>query len=73
MKIVLVALLVIQLIKELHAVVCTAPKPYQYGGICYAECPWSPPTVTYLDTLTSTCVTGNSLLYPSLYRTDLFR
>ena len=72
MKILLVALLIVQFIQKLGAVVCPADKPYQYNGLCYSECPWSPPTVTYLDTQTNTCVTSNFLSYSSLFWTHLF-
>jgi hypothetical protein len=61
MNILLVAVLIVQFIQELGAVACPADKPYQYNSVCYSECPWSPPIVTYLDTLTSTCVTSKLL------------
>lgn len=35
---------------------CTASTPYEYNSNCYAECPWNPPDVTYLQG--STCVTS---------------
>ncbi len=71
MKIVLVALLILQLIRELYAI-CPADRQYLYNSICYSECPWSPPIKTYLDTQTGTCVTGNSFFYISLHRNHLF-
>lgn len=38
-----------------------ASFPYEYGGVCYGSCPWSPTATTYSDTSTLICTTSTTI------------
>jgi hypothetical protein len=47
-------------IRTLYSACLDPTLPFAYASSCYAECPWVPPVVTYLDSTSNNCVTGNN-------------
>ncbi len=63
-KRILVIILFLGMAAQISNSACLNPTlPYAYLSSCYAECPWVPPIVTYLDTTANSCVTGNNIAY----------
>lgn len=47
------------LLEKVINVTCPADRPYLFNSLCFPECPWDPPDVTYLYDVDNSCRPGN--------------
>ncbi len=49
------------LVEKVKNIACPSGKPYSFNSLCFSECPWDPPDLTYLYDVDNSCRPSNIL------------